>query len=161
MITRELQPEEVTSFAPQLRELQRRAYSLEAALIGDDRIPPLHESVQDLVSAQLHWVVTFDGDRIAGALGYSVEGGVVDIDRLMIDPRYHRRGLGSSLVTEVMSLEARTIVATGRDNAPARALYEALGFTHDADIEPVAGLWVSQYSRHSIAVTGAVADERR
>jgi ribosomal protein S18 acetylase RimI-like enzyme len=161
MITRTLRPEEVASLAPHLLELQRHAYRVEAALIGDDRIPPLHESLQDLVSAQLHWMATFDGDQIAGALGYSVEGGAVDIDRLMIDPRYHRRGLGSSLVTEVMSLEARTIVATGRENAPARALYEALGFTHDADIEPVAGLWVSQYSRHSIAFRGAVADEPR
>ncbi|WP_172979614.1 GNAT family N-acetyltransferase [Agromyces agglutinans] len=161
MITRTLRAEEVAGLAPDLLELQRHAYRVEAALIGDDRIPPLHESVQDLVSAQLHWVVTFDGDRIAGALGYAVEGGAVDIDRLMIDPKYHRKGLGSSLVTEVMSLEARTIVATGRENAPARALYEALGFTHDADIEPVAGLWVSQYSRHSIRITGAAADEPR
>jgi GNAT superfamily N-acetyltransferase len=161
MITRKLQPEEVASLAPHLLELQQRAYRVEAALIGDDRIPPLHESVQDLISAQLQWIVTLDGDRIAGALGYSVEGGSVDIDRLMIDPRYHRRGLGSSLVTEVMSLEARTIVATGRENAPARTLYEALGFTHDGDIEPVTGLWVSQYSRHSTAITGAVADEHR
>jgi len=161
MITRELRPEEVASLAPQLLELQRRAYSVEAALIGDERIPPLHESRQDLVSAQLHWVVTFDGDRIAGAVGYSEEEGSVDIDRLMIDPSYHRRGLGSSLVTEVMSLQARTIVATGRENAPARALYEGLGFTHDSDIEPVAGLWVSQYSRHSSAITAAVADDHR
>jgi GNAT superfamily N-acetyltransferase len=151
MITRNLLPEEVFSLAPHLLELQRSAYSVEAALIGDDRIPPLHESEQDLLSARLHWVVILDGDQIAGALGYSVEEDSVDIDRLMIGPRYHRRGLGSALVTRVMSLKARTIVATGRENAPARALYEALGFTHDADIEPAAGLWVSQYSRDSNA----------
>ncbi|MFF2369173.1 GNAT family N-acetyltransferase [Agromyces sp. NPDC058110] len=154
MITCRLRPEEVASLAPRLLELQGRAYSVEAALIGDDRIPPLHESVQDLVAAQLHWIVTLDGDRIAAAIGYAVEEGSIDIDRLMVDPSFHRRGLGASLVTEVLSLARRTVVSTARENTPARALYEALGFTHDADIEPIAGLWISQYS-----ATGTVADE--
>ena len=38
-------------------------------------------------------------------------------------------------------------VATGRDNAPARALYERAGFTvvDHAEVEP--GLWVTHYAR--------------
>lgn len=151
MNTRTLRPEEVAGSARHLWELQRNAYRVEAALIGDDRIPPLHESEHELASAPLRWLVTFDGERIAGALGYLMDEESVDIDRLMIDPGYHRRGLGSALVREVMSLRARTIVATGRENAPARTLYEALGFTHDGDVEPVAGLWVSRYSRQAPA----------
>jgi ribosomal protein S18 acetylase RimI-like enzyme len=39
------------------------------------------------------------------------------------------------------------VVATGQDNAPARALYERAGFTvvDRAEVEP--GLWVTRYAR--------------
>jgi predicted GNAT family acetyltransferase len=40
-----------------------------------------------------------------------------------------------------------TVVATGRDNTPARALYERLGFTPTGDREVLPGLWVTGY-RH-------------
>jgi RimJ/RimL family protein N-acetyltransferase len=37
-------------------------------------------------------------------------------------------------------------VTTGRDNTPARILYERLGFTWTGDAEVVPGLWVSAYT---------------
>lgn len=146
-MTRHLLATEIRSHAPRLLELQHAAYAVEAELIGDDRIPPLHETQADLVSADLHWIASFDGERIVGAVGCSIEDDVVDIDRLMIDPAYHRRGIGAALVTQALALAARAVVSTGRDNAPARGLYESLGFVHRADVEPVPGLWVSEYLR--------------
>ncbi|WP_164863665.1 GNAT family N-acetyltransferase [Agromyces sp. LHK192] len=150
LLTRTLDADEVRRRAEQLLALQRAAYAVEARLIGDDRIPPLHESERDLTDAQLEWVATFDGEAIAGAVGYTIEADTVDLDRLMIDPAYHRMGLGTALVTRVMSSAPRTIVSTGRENAPARALYERLGFAHDGDAEPVPGLWVSRYHRDAV-----------
>lgn len=147
MITRRLRTPEVRGYAHRLLQLQHAAYAIEAALIEDDRIPPLHESEQDLLSAPLLWFATFDADVIVGAVGYTMENDVVDIDRLMIDPGYRRQGLGRALVTTVAGLAEAAIVSTGMKNTPARNLYESLGFIHDTDIEPVAGLWVSQYSR--------------
>lgn len=127
--------------------LQHAAYAVEAALIEDDRIPPLHESEQDLVSAPLLWVVTFDADLIVGAVGYTIENDVVDIDRLMIAPNYRRQGLGRDLVSTVAGLAETAIVSTGMKNTPARDLYESLGFIHESNIEPVEGLWVNKSSR--------------
>ncbi|MBD3940497.1 GNAT family N-acetyltransferase [Microbacterium sp. NEAU-LLC] len=145
---RRLTAEEVGVHAPHLLDLQHKAYAVEAELIGDDRIPPLHETESDLLSAGLEWIASFDDDQqIAGAAGYAIEHDVVDLDRLMISPSHHRQGLGTALVTEVMELAPVTEVATGRDNAPARALYESLGFLHQSDFEPVPGLWVSRYRR--------------
>ena len=71
----------------------------------------------------------------------------VDIDRLVVRPDAHRRGVGSALVRDVLGRAAgrRTTVSTGRGNEPARRLYERLGFTHAGDDEVLAGLWVSRY----------------
>jgi ribosomal protein S18 acetylase RimI-like enzyme len=38
------------------------------------------------------------------------------------------------------------VVSTGRDNVPARALYEGLGFTPQGEAEPVPGLWIVHYA---------------
>jgi GNAT superfamily N-acetyltransferase len=146
-----LTAEEVRARAPQLLELQHQAYAVEAELIGDDRIPPLHETESDLVSAGLEWLACVDeNQQITGAVGYVIEDDVIDLDRLMVSPAHHRRGLGRALVREVVSLAPRTVVATGRDNAPARALYESLGFVHQSDVEPIPGLWISRYSRSRV-----------
>ncbi len=144
---RRLSADEVRALAPRLLALQHAAYAVEAALIGDDRIPPLHESEQDLLEAGLTWFATLEGDRVVGALGCSVQGGVVDLDRLVVDPGLHRQGVGAGLVEHVVALAPRAVVSTGRANAPARALYERLGFTHEGDVEVEPGLWVSRYHR--------------
>ncbi|YCK34165.1 hypothetical protein ACNF49_08735 [Actinomadura sp. ATCC 39365] len=51
-----------------LLDLQRAAYAVEAALIGDDRVPPLHEPLSDLLAAPLTWVGAFEGDALLGAI---------------------------------------------------------------------------------------------
>lgn len=88
-----------------------------------------------------------DAGVLLGALGFTVSDGTVDIDRLVVDPEQHRRGIGRALVRAAVDLGDRGTVSTGRDNPPARRLYESLGFTHRADREVVDGLWVSEYER--------------
>lgn len=136
---------DVPPFVDRLLPLQRQAYAVEAALIGDDRIPPLHENEADLRAAGLCWLLEVDGDRVVGALGYRTEEGVVDLDRLIVDPSFHRRGIASRLVKRVLAEGSRVTVSTGRENAPARRLYESLGFAHRGDDEVLSGLWVSNY----------------
>lgn len=143
---RTLQPYEVPPFAAQLLKLQHDAYAVEAALIGDDRIPPLHETESDLIAAGLHWLLQLDDGRIVGAVGYSVTDDELDIDRLIVHPGHHRRGIGRRLVEQALTLAPRASVSTGRSNTPARHLYERLGFRHDGDRQVLPGLVVSEYS---------------
>jgi RimJ/RimL family protein N-acetyltransferase len=42
-----------------------------------------------------------------------------------------------------------TVVSTGRDNQPAGALYQRLGFRHLGDVQVIPGLWVSRFRRNS------------
>lgn len=117
-----------------LLSLQRAAYRVEAALIGDDRIPPLHEKLDDLRAQPLRWLGAFEDGQLVGAIAWTESDGTCDIDRLVVAPGSHRRGVGSALVGAVISrpgLHRKCIeVSTGRDNGPARALYAQFGFAH-------------------------------
>lgn len=131
-----------------LLAVQHAAYAVEAGLIGDDRIPPLHESLDDLLAAGLAWLGAYDGDRLVGAVAWSETPSLLDIDRLIVDPRELRKGIGRSLVTELLSRASgrRTEVSTGQKNTPARTLYERLGFTSTGDLEVIPGLWITNYT---------------
>ena len=135
-------------FARALLQVQHAAYAVEAALIQDDRIPPLHEDLDDLRQVSLLWLSALVGATLVGAVGWTEEAGEVDIDRLVVAPPAHRRGVGSALVRAVLQRAGgrRTVVSTGRDNLPARSLYERLGFTWARDQEVVPGLWVARYT---------------
>lgn len=142
---RRLTPAEIALRADGLVALQRSAYAIEAQLIGDDRIPQLQETAEELALAGLTWdVVEVDGQLVAG-IAHRDASGVTDIERLVVHPSWHRQGLGRRLVT-ALPLGTAT-VSTGRDNPPARRLYESLGFHHVADEEVLPGLWVSTYDR--------------
>jgi len=116
----------------QLWELQRAAYAVEAELIGFDGIPPLHESPQELRGCGESFLGLDDDTGLAAAVSWTrLQDGTLDICRLMVHPRAHRRGLATALLDSLDRLEpaARAVVATGTANRPALALYQRRGFT--------------------------------
>ncbi|MDI6627684.1 MAG: GNAT family N-acetyltransferase [Rhodococcus sp. (in: high G+C Gram-positive bacteria)] len=129
--------------AEQILAVQKSSYAVEARLIGDNRIPLLHESVDDLRAANVHWLVAREGHEILGAAAWFE----AEIDRVVVAPHAHRRGIGRGLVDVMLNsiVGQRVQVATGRDNAPARRLYESLGFIHTEDQEVLPGLWLARY----------------
>jgi ribosomal protein S18 acetylase RimI-like enzyme len=155
---RDIAPSTDGHMARQLLQLQGAAYAVEAALIGDDRIPPLHETAADLRRAALRWHGALLGQRLVGAIAWNEGPRLVDIDRLVVAPDVHRRGIASALVRHVLERAGRrpTVVATGRDNTPARTLYERLGFVPTAQREVVPGLWICQYRQEAPQCTEPV-----
>ncbi len=123
--------------------------------------PPLHEDVHDLRRARVDWLGATTSGVLAGALARSEDDREVEIDRLVVDPRVHRQGVGSALVTEVLHRAGArdTVVATGRDDLPARSLDERLGFTPIGDQEVLPGLWISRY-RHAPRHADSTSDAR-
>jgi GNAT superfamily N-acetyltransferase len=144
---RDVTPADDGELAGALLLVQHAAYAVEAALIGDDRIPPLHEDLDDLRNAPLLWLAAFIGDALVGAVAWTEDGAVVDIDRLVVAPDAQRQGVGSALVRAVLRRAAGrpTTVSTGRENTPARRLYERLGFTCAGGEEVIPGLWITRY----------------
>ncbi|MGY1602033.1 GNAT family N-acetyltransferase [Geodermatophilus sp. SYSU D00815] len=151
-VLRPLDPGVDEALARELLAVQHAAYAVEAELIGDDRIPPLAEGVDELRGSGLTWVGAFLGDRLAGAVGWTADPEVLDVARLVVVPAAHRRGVGSALVRAALAAAGSrpTVVSTGRDNRPARALYERLGFAVTGEREVLPGLWTTQY-RHAPA----------
>jgi ribosomal protein S18 acetylase RimI-like enzyme len=137
-------PAREPALAVRLLEVQRAAYAVEARLIGDDRIPALHEDLAALTAAGLSWLVARHGARVLGALGRRYTDGGVEVDRLVVDPIAARRGTGRALVAAALADAAGrpVTVSTGRDNVPARRLYAQAGFRETGEREVLPGLWV-------------------
>ncbi|MGA5759315.1 GNAT family N-acetyltransferase [Nonomuraea bangladeshensis] len=132
----------------ELLAMQKAAYAVEAELIGDDRIPPLHESLAELRARDLLWLGAFDGGALSGAVAWTESADELDIDRLVVAPAMARRGIGRALVEAVLARAGgrRVVVSTGRDNVPARRLYEGLGFTLLDETEVIPKLWIAGYA---------------
>ena len=135
------------STAVQVLAIQRDAYQMEAELIGFDGIPPLLETIDELVAQPLSWLgIRSREGAVVAALGFARTEESVDIDRLMVAPDHHRRGMARALLA-ALGDEARITVSTGTANAPAHRLYESNGFNNIGTemIEP--GLSITRFMR--------------
>ena len=79
------------------------------------------------------WLVAMDGERLAGYVGSQTVLGETDMMNVAVRPEYRRKGLGKELILSLIEAlrqrESRCLTLEVRDsNAPARALYEGLGF---------------------------------
>jgi N-acetylglutamate synthase len=80
--------------------------------------------------------VSLDGTSRALAYG-AVHDGLVCVNSVVTDPAFRRQGLGRQAVSAVLAWAQERCGATGAclavvaDNAPARALYQRLGFTRE------------------------------
>jgi GNAT superfamily N-acetyltransferase len=136
--------------AAEILELQRRAYRIEADLIGSDGIPPLTESLEELQGSGETFLGAFvDGD-LAGAVSWRLDGDTLDLHRLVVDPGRFRGGIGTALVRAALAAEPaarRAIVQTGAANEPAKRLYLREGFEELDEVEVGPGLWVTRFRR--------------
>jgi ribosomal protein S18 acetylase RimI-like enzyme len=131
-------------------DLQRRAYAVEADLIGFYEIPPLRETLTELRASGETFLGASVGGKLVGAASWRFADGTVDIHRLVVDPARARQGIGAELVRAALAAEpeaVEAIVQTGAENTPARALYLREGFEHVDDIEPAPGLRVSRFRK--------------
>jgi ribosomal protein S18 acetylase RimI-like enzyme len=130
--------------------LQRESYAVEASLIGDDRIPQLTETLDEVRAAGLDWLGASDADGLTGAIAWRVlDDGTVDIHRLVVAPRAFRRGVATALLDELDARYRgrRVLVSTGRANEPAVTLYRRRGFSVVREHEVIPGLFVSELER--------------
>ncbi|MEU3645613.1 GNAT family N-acetyltransferase [Lentzea sp. NPDC034063] len=129
----------------ELWTVQRLAYAVEAELIGFDGIPPLHESEDELRACDEIFLGLHDEEGLAGAVSYRLDGSTVDICRLVVHPRAHRRGIASKLL-DALPPGPQT-VSTGTKNEPALALYRKRGFVETGTREVAPGVTLTDLSR--------------
>jgi ribosomal protein S18 acetylase RimI-like enzyme len=131
-------------------ELQRRAYRIEAELIGSDEIPPLSETLEELQASGETFLGAYLEGSLVGTISWRVDAGVLDLHRLVVDPSRFRAGIGAALVRAALAAEPeaeRAIVQTGSANEPAKRLYRREGFEEIDEVEVAPGLRVTRFSR--------------
>lgn len=136
--------------AAAILRVQQEAYEVEARITGFDEIPPLLDSVEEIMALNLTVLGILQEDEPVAILGYSRRDDVVDIDRLAVRPACFRRGLARMLLSTLHEREAgatRFTVSTGRDNEPAVNLYRRMGYRLESSVALPEGIIISRFVR--------------
>jgi GNAT superfamily N-acetyltransferase len=106
---------------------------------GQDHLPPIARKV--LTSAEAQSFVSISsgdissGDDVLAIARLSVAGGWAGLTAVEVNPAYRRQGLGTAITAAACQEAARhgitrVFLQVEVTNAPARALYESLGFRY-------------------------------
>lgn len=122
--------------------LLRRAYRIEAEILGAGRFPPLGRTVEEIRTANSEFTGLFVDDGLAAVAETRMDGGCLSIDSFVVEPKYFRRGLGSELLGYVLGATRcnATRVETGSANESAIRFYESFGFSETDRWETGSGM---------------------
>ncbi|MEW9050166.1 MAG: GNAT family N-acetyltransferase [Neobacillus sp.] len=137
----------------ELFSLQRIAYLIEAKLIDFYDIPPLKESIEELLECGETFLGYFEDDELAGAVSFTKKGEELTICRMVVHPNHFRKGIGQKLLKSVEELESAIPiirVSTGRDNFPAKKLYQKNGYQLEKEIEVAPGFYISSFKKERL-----------
>jgi ribosomal protein S18 acetylase RimI-like enzyme len=120
--------------AVEIQSLQRLAYRSEAEIYGDDRIPPLTQTLASL-QQDLREMVALKAlldDRIVGSVRARLADGTCHVGRLIVHPEAQNQGIGTCLLAEIearFSHAVRFELFTGHLSARNLYLYQKLGYS--------------------------------
>ncbi len=118
---------------PQILALQKEAYLGEAKLYGDYSLPPLtqsYEEIEEDFRKQLFLKAVNDGNLIGSVRAFD-KGGICYIGRLVVDPKYQNKGLGSKLLEAIEArfpTSVRYELFTGNKSEKNLYLYNKFGY---------------------------------
>ncbi len=136
--------------AEQIVDLQKKAYVMEAELIGFYDIPPLKDTVDDVKHCDEIFYGYYEDDVLAGLISYKLEEEVLDIYRVAVRPEYFRRGIARQMVEFIQTNNKgirKTIVSTGLKNQPAVSLYLKLGFKKVREVEVAHDVYIACFEK--------------
>ena len=88
----------------EILRLQYLAYQSEAALFGTDDIPPLKQTLDEVIAEYEKGIIlklVTDDNVIIGSVRAREENKSVYIGKLMVHPEHRHKGYGSRLLTEI------------------------------------------------------------
>lgn len=108
------------------------AYAQEARLLGLEEFPPAARTVKDIQASEDFHIGVVADENVVAVLSIcpDEEPSQLCISALVVHPEFQRQGFGRLLVLDALARGQGAVfaVATAAANAPALALYAALGF---------------------------------
>ncbi|MET8231340.1 GNAT family N-acetyltransferase [Micromonospora sp. NPDC005298] len=121
--------------AGEILTVQRAAYVTEAQHYRDPFLPPLTETVDEVVAALAGPTIVLAarlGHRLVGSVRAHLDGDTARIGRLSVAPDQQGRGVGARLLAAIEDAcagrVARFTLFTGADSATNLRLYERHGY---------------------------------
>jgi len=119
--------------AERILYLQYAAYRTEAELYDDFRLPPLTQTLPELLAEfRTHTIlVARRQGRIVGSVRARVDDGAAHIGRLAVDPAWHGQGIGRGLLRGIEQATApveRYELFTGHRSDRNLRLYQRAGY---------------------------------
>ena len=141
---------------PQILALQKAAFESEARLVENWNIPPLTQTLENLVEEWRTGVIlkALDGQTLAGTVRAHLADDTAYIGRLAVLPQWQGRGCGSSLMTAILSAikAARYELFTSAKSERNLRLYEKFGFITYKKAQTATGVelvWLEKISKLS------------
>ena len=88
----------------EILQLQYLAYQSEAALFGTQDIPPLKQTLDDVIGEYDHGIIlkmVADDGTIIGSVRAKENDNSIYIGKLMVHPDYRHHGFGTRLLSEI------------------------------------------------------------
>jgi len=89
---------------PEILRLQQLAYQSEAALFGNQDIPPLKQTLDEVIEEYNNGIIlkmVTENNIIIGSVRAKENNGTVYIGKLMVHPDYRGHGYGTKLLKEI------------------------------------------------------------
>lgn len=120
--------------APDILALQKLAYRSEADLYGDDQIPPMMQTIDEIqgeLAERLCLKASAEGGMIVGSVRAQMKEGACLIGRLIVHPNFQNQGIGTALMLELekrFRQAERFELFTGHRSEKNLHLYRKLGY---------------------------------
>ena len=116
----------------EILQLQYIAYQSEADLFGSRDIPPLKQSLDEVVEEWNSGTILkmTDNNTIIGSVRAKESGGTVYIGKLMVHPDYRHKGYGTMLLSEIEKCfpDKRYELFTSTRSLDNIRLYQKMGY---------------------------------
>lgn len=117
---------------PEILKLQYLAYQSEADLFKSRDIPPLKQTLDEVISEYYEGIIlkVKNGSNIIGSVRAVLKNDTVYIGKLMVHPNFRRMGIGKKLLLKIEHYfpERRYELFTSTRSKDNIRLYESLGY---------------------------------
>ncbi|MGG0689109.1 GNAT family N-acetyltransferase [Bacillus safensis] len=133
--------------AKELLHIQLAAYQREAEQIGYQDLPPLKETVQDIIETDEIFIGFEKEGHLLGIASYELHDDRIILSRLAVHPHHVNQGIGTALLQSIIQYQKTIELTTAEANTPAIKLYEKLGFKQKARLQVENKLMLTKMER--------------